>query len=375
MALWIATFAFAPSLLRAPPMRTRPIVLCDAAEIAETVTPADAADDLLRLFAGRYSTKTEKLVQLDALQAMDVDERAAILDAALDEIDDISENRWAMRRWPLRLPSRRLSLGCVARLVQRLEASEMGGAATEEEEKGRRRRRLVAVLRQGVDARGAYKLEGEVRRREARSTTMEEMLKRTPDLETPKYDVVAENQGWEVREYADFAVAGASAARAVDTSGPKMGAPSMPKAGAFQSLAGYIFGSNSANEKMAMTTPVFTAGTGEKKELQFVMPSRYWASGDADKVPSPRRESGVTLRLKEGGGLLAETKTVAVVWFGGYAGADEVARRESELLERVRESEWQAVDADAKPYLLQYNDPFTAPWARRNEVAIPVKRA
>ena len=85
--------------------------------------------------------------------------------------------------------------------------------------------------------------------------------------------------------------------------------------------------------------------------------------------------SAVTLRLKEGGGLLAETKTVAVVWFGGYAGADEVARRESELLERVRESEWQAVDADAKPYLLQYNDPFTAPWARRNEVAIPVKRA
>ena len=85
-----------------------------------------------------------------------------------------------------------------------------------------------------------------------------------------------------------------------------------------------------------MTTPVFTAGAGEKKELQFVMPSRYWASGDgADKVPSPRRESGVTLRLKEGGGLLAETKTVAVVWFGGYAGADEVARRESELLERA----------------------------------------
>ena len=93
------------------------------------------------------------------------------------------------------------------------------------------------------------------------------------------------------------------------------------------------------------------------------------------RLRAVRRESGVTLRLKEGGGLLAETKTVAVVWFGGYAGADEVARRESELLERVRESEWQAVDADAKPYLLQYNDPFTAPWARRNEVAIPVKRA
>ena len=63
---------------------------------------------------------------------------------------------------------------------------------------------------------------------------MEEMLKRTPDLETPKYDVV-ENQGWRCA-YADFAVAMrlGSARHKVDTSGPKMGAPSMPKAGAFQ---------------------------------------------------------------------------------------------------------------------------------------------
>ena len=145
---------------------------------------------------------------------------------------------------------------------------------------------------------------------------MEEMLKRTPDLETPKYDVVAENPGWEVREYADFAVAGASAARvdlgtqdgrAVDAKG---GRP-IPR------------GVSSAPRKMAMTTPVFT-GAGEEGAPDM-MP-RYWASGDAEKVAAAR--SSVTLRLKEGGGLLAETKTVAVVWFGGYAG-DEVARRES----------------------------------------------
>ena len=36
---------------------------------------------------------------------------------------------------------------------------------------------------------------------------------------------------------------------------------------------------------------------------------------------------------------------------------------------------WEPVDEEAEPLLLQYNDPFTAPWARRNEVAIPVKRA
>ena len=33
-----------------------------------------------------------------------------------------------------------------------------------------------------------------------------------------------------------------------------------------------------------------------------------------------------------------------------------------------------ADDEEAAPLLMQYNDPFTPPWKRRNEVAIPVRR-
>ena len=64
----------------------------------------------------------------------------------------------------------------------------------------------------------------------------------------------------------------------------------------------------------------------------------------------------------------------------GFAGADEVARRKAELLAAVRDDpKWAAACEEAEEaaqaetmLLMQYNDPFTAPWNRRNEVAIPV---
>ncbi len=42
--------------------------------------------------------------------------------------------------------------------------------------------------------------------------------------------------------------------------------------GAFQAIAGYIFGGNDAGEKIAMTTPVLTTRGGT---MQFMMPSVY----------------------------------------------------------------------------------------------------
>jgi len=49
--------------------------------------------------------------------------------------------------------------------------------------------------------------------------------------------------------------------------------------------------------------------------------------------------------------------------------------RRAELVARVAAHEgWEAADAGEPPLLLQYNDPFTPPWKRRNEVAVPVRR-
>ena len=149
-----------------------------------------------------------------------------------------------------------------------------------------------------------------------------------------------------MRKYADFAVVRTARQQAVSDDGVKLGEPKMSGAGAFQALAGYIFGKNKREEKMAMTTPVFTrAGqllcrnnlrrthviatsrfsTGQ---MEFVLPEAYWK--DLGKAPAP--VSNVEITYGEGG-------LVAASYYGGYATTDEVARRSAELVEAINASE------------------------------------
>merc|ERR1712146_422334 len=66
---------------------------------------------------------------------------------------------------------------------------------------------------------------------------------------------------------------------------------------------------------------------------------------------------------------------VAVIWFDGYALGSTVAKRKQELLSAIEDSdEYELITPDAKPIVMQYNDPFVLPWKRRNEVAVPVRK-
>jgi len=68
--------------------------------------------------------------------------------------------------------------------------------------------------------------------------------------------------------------ASGSASQAADSteqsssSAPESVNPAAGGSGAFNALAGYIFGGNSARDRMAMTTPVFTDSCGS---MQFVV--------------------------------------------------------------------------------------------------------
>ena len=100
---------------------------------------------------------------------------------------------------------------------------------------------------------------------------MEEMLARTPEgLETPKYEVLTSRPTWEVREYLEFSVCTTASARPVEGGDGtvKLQQPSLPNAGGFQALAGYIFGRNQEQEKMAMTTPVLQQRRGVRTHLR-----------------------------------------------------------------------------------------------------------
>jgi hypothetical protein len=77
---------------------------------------------------------------------------------------------------------------------------------------------------------------------------------------------------YEVREYPGMVLAEADMALAASSSDTLKTLTSA--AAAFQTLSGYIFGANSTNTKMAMTTPVFTELTDVRPStMQFVVPS------------------------------------------------------------------------------------------------------
>jgi hypothetical protein len=94
----------------------------------------------------------------------------------------------------------------------------------------------------------------------------------TPDLETPAYLILKRMAAYEVREYPPMVIAEADTSMSMSETDSKRTTSSTTSA--FQTLAGYIFGANSTNTKMAMTTPVFTQLVDtQPSTMQFVMPS------------------------------------------------------------------------------------------------------
>ena len=124
----------------------------------------------------------------------------------------------------------------------------------------------------------------------------------------------------------------------------------------FRVLAGYIFGGNAEEQKIAMTAPVQQTMAGEK-EMAFMMPAEY-ALKD---LPQPE-DQRVSFRE-------APAYTAAVIQFSGWASADK-ADENWKQLQRFLIAE--GIDITGEPTLNQYNPPWTLPFLRRNEIIVPV---
>ena len=115
-----------------------------------------------------------------------------------------------------------------------------------------------------------------------------------------------------------------------------------------------------------MTTPVLTVGDEEiDKTMSFILPSDYWAEGADSQAPKPLDGSGVQIERDEGG-------TRAAIMFGGYSSKAVVERKKAQLLEGLEKDDEYEIADGGLVILAQYNDPFTPPWKRRNEVAVSV---
>jgi len=143
---------------------------------------------------------------------------------------------------------------------------------------------------------------------------------------------------------------------------------------AFRRLFGYISGDNRGDESISMTAPVQTqkgesismttpvrSETAEAStdtvRMAFYLPSEY----SPETAPEPT-ESDVTL-------VTEPQKRVAVDQFSWYAPEWRVERRTRKLLSTL---EREGIEPAGDPYLLRYNDPWTPPFMRRNEVAVEV---
>lgn len=178
--------------------------------------------------------------------------------------------------------------------------------------------------------------------------------------EGPAYTVERRDGAFELRRYAPQIVA------EVTVRGDRRAALSR----GFRVLAGYIFGGNDGAAKVAMTSPVaqepariaMTAPVAQEQAgdawvVRFTMPSDFTLA----TLPRPRDEA---IRLVE---LPGDRQ--AVLRFSGLAGAGTWIAREADL------AAWVAARGltPAGPVRhYWYDDPFTLPWRRRNEVAQPV---
>lgn len=128
----------------------------------------------------------------------------------------------------------------------------------------------------------------------------------------------------------------------------------------FQRLASYIFGGNSENRQIAMTTPVgmqYDTTGSQQASMYFVMPE---TSADSS-LPLPNDGS---VKLVACDGFRA-----AALRFGGVAGPEDFRKHEEKLrnilqkegIEFVPQAEW-----------LRYNPPFQLV-NRRNEVVFRIR--
>jgi len=172
---------------------------------------------------------------------------------------------------------------------------------------------------------------------------------RLRDIEMPKYRVIKKLGDVEIREYPSLILAQTSLKKSdYDEEGSN----------GFRTVAGYIFGGNQSQQKIAMTAPVIMS-MGDSSSMSFVMPSEY----KMQDLPTP---SNNQVKL-----IQENAKILAVIRFGGYSSSDKIKKYADQLYSELKANH---LETRGKLLYMGYN----APWDvtnRRNEVAIELVKA
>ena len=126
----------------------------------------------------------------------------------------------------------------------------------------------------------------------------------------------------------------------------------------FGILAGYIFGGNENNQKIAMTAPVHMHQNNNEKSstMRFVMPSEY----KIDELSKPNDER---IEIKK-----SVTKKYAAITYKGYNNSEKFNKYKSELHSVLDKNNIKII---GNPIYLGYDPPYKF-WNRKNEVLIEI---
>ena len=163
----------------------------------------------------------------------------------------------------------------------------------------------------------------------------------TMAYEEANYEVVKENQKYEIRKYPDRLV--------IETNSIK--------GNGFRKLFNYISGNNEKNQEIKMTVPVTQEIKNGNMTMQFYLPSKF----NKDNVPKPSNSEIKVLTIE--GGYYAAIK---------YSGrsSDKNFLKNKDILEK--ELKQDNIIILSPPIRASYNSPFTLPILKRNEVMYKV---
>jgi hypothetical protein len=190
--------------------------------------------------------------------------------------------------------------------------------------------------------------------------------------EEPQYQILQTSEDYELRRYDPYRVAEVEVRGDFEDVGSE----------AFRILAGYIFGDNQGETKMAMTAPVnqrpaettreqvgtrleMTAPVSQRPAgtetdpdayvISFVMP----ASFTLETLPRPNNPR---IRLRE-----EPAGRVAARRYSGSWSETRYREEEQHLLEALQRD---GLQPSGTPIYARYNSPFSLPMFRRNEILV-----
>ncbi len=164
------------------------------------------------------------------------------------------------------------------------------------------------------------------------------------NIETYPYKVEKEFKNFEIRTY--------EASLFTSVKLPSNNYKKMSSKG-FSMLAGYIFGGNESNEKIAMTSPV-SMSLEDSMTMRFMVPKKY----EKKDLPNPNQSS---IEFQE-----EPQRRMAAISFGGWADDKKIQKYKEKLIAALEE---EGIVSTNRFYFFGYNAPYEI-FNRKNEIVV-----